>query len=131
MPFPCKKTNSATRVTCLVNTAAGYCATVSAATKAPPYEFKKVMGAFATFNHIILKVPSSTNMASKAVIKVDLQGKLPNLASGKVRDLFTIDDSTLLFVASDRISAFDVVMENVSNYLLLIYQCSFQLHTAS
>ncbi|GAC1315014.1 MAG: phosphoribosylaminoimidazolesuccinocarboxamide synthase [Acidimicrobiales bacterium] len=30
--------------------------------------------------------------------------------SGKVRDLYTMDDGNLLFVASDRISAFDVVM---------------------
>ena len=30
--------------------------------------------------------------------------------SGKVRDLFAIDDQRLLLVASDRISAFDVVL---------------------
>ncbi len=34
------------------------------------------------------------------------------LARGKVRDLYQIDDQHLLFVASDRISAFDVVMAN-------------------
>jgi phosphoribosylaminoimidazole-succinocarboxamide synthase len=32
--------------------------------------------------------------------------------SGKVRDVYTIDDRTLLIVATDRISAFDVVMPN-------------------
>jgi len=32
------------------------------------------------------------------------------LRSGKVRDLFAVDDDRLLLVASDRISAFDVVM---------------------
>jgi phosphoribosylaminoimidazole-succinocarboxamide synthase len=32
------------------------------------------------------------------------------LRSGKVRDLYTIDDERLLLVASDRISAFDVVL---------------------
>src|SRR3954465_13359583 len=32
------------------------------------------------------------------------------LRSGKVRDLFAIDDERLLLVASDRISAFDVVL---------------------
>ncbi|MHC5068097.1 MAG: phosphoribosylaminoimidazolesuccinocarboxamide synthase [Planctomycetota bacterium] len=32
------------------------------------------------------------------------------IASGKVRDLYRVDDEHLLFVASDRISAFDVVM---------------------
>ncbi|GJJ71259.1 phosphoribosylaminoimidazole-succinocarboxamide synthase [Entomortierella parvispora] len=34
------------------------------------------------------------------------------IASGKVRDLYRIDASTLLFVATDRISAFDVIMDN-------------------
>ena len=34
------------------------------------------------------------------------------LTRGKVRDLYAIDDEHLLFVASDRISAFDVVMAN-------------------
>ncbi|KAH7126891.1 phosphoribosylaminoimidazole-succinocarboxamide synthase [Dendryphion nanum] len=51
-------------------------------------------------------------MAPPTVTTIDLQGKLPKIASGKVRDLYTIDDETLLFVASDRISAYDVVMEN-------------------
>lgn len=37
---------------------------------------------------------------------------LPLVASGKVRDLYEIDSETLLFVASDRISAFDVIMAN-------------------
>ncbi|KAI9026898.1 hypothetical protein DFJ74DRAFT_662406 [Hyaloraphidium curvatum] len=34
------------------------------------------------------------------------------LARGKVRDLYEIDDEHLLFVATDRISAFDVIMTN-------------------
>ncbi len=52
---------------------------------------------------------------SETITKIDVQGKLPKVASGKVRDLFAVDDDTLLFVASDRISAYDVIMENVSN----------------
>ena len=52
---------------------------------------------------------------SETVTTIDVQGKLPKVASGKVRDLFAVDDDTLLFVASDRISAYDVIMENVSN----------------
>ncbi|HWG74942.1 MAG TPA: phosphoribosylaminoimidazolesuccinocarboxamide synthase [Acidimicrobiales bacterium] len=32
------------------------------------------------------------------------------VSSGKVRDIYALDDDTLLFVTSDRISAFDVVM---------------------
>jgi phosphoribosylaminoimidazole-succinocarboxamide synthase len=35
---------------------------------------------------------------------------LAHVASGKVRELFTIDDKRLLLVASDRISTFDVVL---------------------
>ncbi|CAB4407809.1 unnamed protein product [Rhizophagus irregularis] len=34
------------------------------------------------------------------------------ITCGKVRDLYRIDDNTLLFVATDRISAFDVIMKN-------------------
>ena len=33
--------------------------------------------------------------------------------SGKVRDIYNIDDDKLLFVATDRISAFDVIMNEV------------------
>ena len=49
-----------------------------------------------------------------AYVKSDLEGALPLVASGKVRDLYEIDATTLLFVASDRISAYDVIMKNVS-----------------
>jgi phosphoribosylaminoimidazole-succinocarboxamide synthase len=35
---------------------------------------------------------------------------LPLLARGKVRDLYAIDDTRLLIVASDRLSAFDVIL---------------------
>lgn len=52
--------------------------------------------------------------ANAATVAIDLQGNLEKIASGKVRDLFQVDDGRLLFVASDRISAFDVVMKNVS-----------------
>ncbi|KAA8915475.1 hypothetical protein TRICI_002396 [Trichomonascus ciferrii] len=44
--------------------------------------------------------------------QTDLQGKLPLIARGKVRDLYNVDDNTLLFVATDRISAYDVIMKN-------------------
>ncbi|KAH7412564.1 phosphoribosylaminoimidazole-succinocarboxamide synthase [Cadophora sp. MPI-SDFR-AT-0126] len=37
---------------------------------------------------------------------------LPKIAEGKVRDLFEVDSKTLLFVASDRVSAYDVIMQN-------------------
>src|SRR6201991_3538086 len=35
-----------------------------------------------------------------------------HLASGKVRELYRIDDHHMLFVASDRISAFDFILDN-------------------
>jgi len=46
--------------------------------------------------------------------KALLESRCPELellARGKVRDIYAIDDRQLLFVASDRISAFDVVMK--------------------
>lgn len=53
--------------------------------------------------------------------------KLKLLAKGKVRDIYALpdaqDEDKLLFVATDRISAFDVIMENVSRrpILCLLY----------
>ena len=41
-----------------------------------------------------------------------LGGALPLVARGKVRDLYKIDDKTLLFVATDRVSAYDVILKN-------------------
>ena len=38
---------------------------------------------------------------------------LPLIHSGKVRDVYQVDDSTLLMVASDRLSAFDVVLPDI------------------
>ena len=51
-------------------------------------------------------------MDLRAFTIVDLKGSLPLIALGKVRDLYKIDEDTLLFVASDRISAYDVIMKN-------------------
>ena len=36
---------------------------------------------------------------------------LPHVASGKVREIYSIDPDHLLFVATDRISAYDVILE--------------------
>ncbi|TGZ83133.1 SAICAR synthetase [Ascodesmis nigricans] len=47
-----------------------------------------------------------------ALATTDLQGALPLIARGKVRDLYQLPNDALLFVATDRISAYDVVMEN-------------------
>ena len=47
-------------------------------------------------------------MSETAVTSVELD--LPHLSSGKVRELFDLGGDGLLFVASDRISAYDVIM---------------------
>jgi phosphoribosylaminoimidazole-succinocarboxamide synthase len=52
-------------------------------------------------------------MNSKLLDPVLLQTDFPDLqlhASGKVRDIYQLDDERLLFVATDRISAFDYVL---------------------
>jgi phosphoribosylaminoimidazole-succinocarboxamide synthase len=41
---------------------------------------------------------------------------LPILRRGKVRDVYIVDDARLLLVASDRVSAFDVVMHELVPY---------------
>ena len=50
--------------------------------------------------------------------KVTVDG-LSKIAEGKVRDLYEVDEKTLLFVASDRISAYDVIMANVGASIVL------------
>ncbi len=49
-------------------------------------------------------------MASETLLRLELPG-IRKLKSGKVREIFDLGDR-LLFVASDRISAFDVIMPN-------------------
>jgi phosphoribosylaminoimidazole-succinocarboxamide synthase len=52
-------------------------------------------------------------MTNKLLDPVILQTDFPDLkllASGKVRDVYQLDDERLLFVATDRISAFDYVL---------------------
>jgi hypothetical protein len=50
--------------------------------------------------------------------------KLKLLARGKVRDIYALpeekDADKLLFVATDRISAFDIIMDNVSLRTFLV-----------
>jgi len=50
------------------------------------------------------------NSNSEPILQLDLPG-IKKLRSGKVRDIFDLGDA-LLLVASDRISAFDVIMPN-------------------
>lgn len=49
------------------------------------------------------------------VTQVDLL-EYPLFSRGKVRDMFAIDDGTLLIVATDRMSAFDVIMNEPIPY---------------
>lgn len=49
---------------------------------------------------------------SNSLTTTNLDGILPLIARGKVRDIYQVDPETLLFVATDRISAYDVIMEN-------------------
>lgn len=51
----------------------------------------------------------STLNSSTPVLETHLQN-LPLLARGKVRDIYAIDDQHMLIVATDRLSAFDVVL---------------------
>jgi phosphoribosylaminoimidazole-succinocarboxamide synthase len=51
-------------------------------------------------------------MTSPAALLASACPNLTLLARGKVRDVYEVDAEHLLFVASDRISAFDVVMAN-------------------
>lgn len=52
--------------------------------------------------------------SQEAVLTSTTIEALPKIAEGKVRTLYEVDNKTLLFVATDRISAYDVIMDNVS-----------------
>ena len=51
-------------------------------------------------------------MAAEVFTSSDLADTFQLIAQGKVRDLYKIDEERLLFVATDRISAYDVIMKN-------------------
>lgn len=48
---------------------------------------------------------------AEQVLSIDIQS-LPKVASGKVRDLYDLSPQMMLFVSSDRTSAYDVIMDN-------------------
>lgn len=48
---------------------------------------------------------------AEQVLTIDIKS-LPKVASGKVRDLYDLSPDTMLFVSSDRTSAYDVIMDN-------------------
>ena len=51
------------------------------------------------------------NPASTPAYSAGLVTQYPLIHQGKVRDSFAIDEQRMLIVASDRLSAFDVVMK--------------------
>lgn len=55
--------------------------------------------------------PSAMNVQPDAVFESDLKS-LPLLYRGKVRDIYTVDAEHVLIVATDRLSAFDVILPN-------------------
>ncbi|KEQ72497.1 putative phosphoribosylaminoimidazole-succinocarboxamide synthase [Aureobasidium namibiae CBS 147.97] len=58
--------------------------------------------------------PTVTQIDSQGISVYALveQHGLKKIASGKVREIYEIDPQSLLFVATDRISAYDVIMKN-------------------
>jgi phosphoribosylaminoimidazole-succinocarboxamide synthase len=53
--------------------------------------------------------------SQSAITTIDAESiGLKKIASGKVREIFEVDSTTLLFVATDRISAYDIILQNVS-----------------
>lgn len=72
---------------------------------------------------IVQSIAKQSAAMAESFTQTDLQGVLPLVARGKVRDLYDVDDKTLLFVATDRISAYDVIMENVHSPLENICWC--------
>ncbi|KAG9886848.1 putative phosphoribosylaminoimidazole-succinocarboxamide synthase, partial [Aureobasidium melanogenum] len=55
--------------------------------------------------------PTVTQIDSQGTNVFEQHG-LKKIASGKVREIYEIDAQSLLFVATDRISAYDVIMKN-------------------
>ena len=51
----------------------------------------------------------------KVVVKTQIDA-YPLLSRGKVRDIYAVDDNTLLIVTTDRMSAFDVIMNDPIPY---------------
>lgn len=51
-------------------------------------------------------------MSTEPVLNTGLERFLPFVSKGKVREIWKLDADELLFVATDRISAYDVVLAN-------------------
>ncbi|KAL8641510.1 MAG: hypothetical protein Q9228_001687 [Teloschistes exilis] len=51
-------------------------------------------------------------MTGQVLLNAELDACLPLLAQGKVRNIYQVNDATILLVTTDRISAFDSIMSN-------------------
>jgi phosphoribosylaminoimidazole-succinocarboxamide synthase len=58
-------------------------------------------------------VPNAAPNSNSKAVNVERIPELNYLRSGKVRDIYEVDDDRLLIVATDRISAFDCVLPNL------------------
>jgi phosphoribosylaminoimidazole-succinocarboxamide synthase len=77
--------------------------------------------------HTLSFNPSSSPAEKMAEVltSTDLSHYFKLLSRGKVRDLYEVNDETILFVATDRVSAFDVVSQSRvinMNITKIIYQ---------
>ena len=59
------------------------------------------------YNRAFFFVPHQLGKETTTMSDIDLQ----KIYSGKVRDLYAIDDKRMLMVATDRLSAFDVILD--------------------
>src|SRR6185436_8854533 len=81
------------------------CATSSPPTRRPPCWTRRRSTPRSTWG-----APSPTPTSRSAAGRPSLADAVHHLASGKVRELYAAGDDHLVLVASDRISAFDVVL---------------------
>src|SRR5690625_7624755 len=56
--------------------------------------------------------PNKGNIAVQQGLYESTLHSLPLLHRGKVRDMYAVDERTLLIVTTDRISAFDVILRS-------------------
>jgi phosphoribosylaminoimidazole-succinocarboxamide synthase len=56
-----------------------------------------------------LHIPPESDAMPQALYESSIKS-LPLLGRGKVRDIYAVDDDKLLFITSDRLSAFDVIL---------------------
>ncbi|CCJ30869.1 unnamed protein product, partial [Pneumocystis jirovecii] len=73
--------------------------------------FDLILGAFFSQKEMFLK-ESLNSILNSSLYKSGVK-ELKLIARGKVRDVYALNEQQLLFVSTDRISAYDVVLDNV------------------